>query len=397
MSDKLDILLNELLLESPEETGQRMKDAYERAELSGSRKVVIFGVGQLGRFLLPPVRAAGLEPVAYCDNNSRHWEAEIEGVPVISPTDALRLYNYRASFLIAIYNATPVYRQLSELGCRHIVRYPLLFWKYSDFIPDGRLALPQRILEQAAEMRPAYELLSDEESREEFCAQIRWRCLLDYECLPQPHPPGDMYFPADLVSLLPEEVFIDCGAFDGDTIRSYLAKADGRFRHIYAFEPDAANLRSLGSYLMSLAPDTASRITVLPFAIGERDETVRFDAEGSVGSRVVASKGNIAVECRSLASAIGDDVNATFIKMDIEGAEAGAIAGAAKTAARCRPVIAACAYHYPEHLWILPKLLKAASPSYRIYLRRYAEECWETVYYAVPPERLRADTTSGPS
>jgi FkbM family methyltransferase len=392
MSDKLDILLKELLSESPEETAQRMKDGYARATLSGVGKVVIFGVGQLGRFLLPAVRSAGLEPVAYCDNNSRHWGVEIDGVPVMSPTDALRRHGDQASFLLAIYNATPVYRQLSELGCRHIVRYPLLFWRYADFISDERLALPQRILEQAAEMRPAYELLSDEESREEFCAQVRWRCLLDYECLPKPHPPGDMYFPTDLVSLLPEEVFIDCGAFDGDTIRSYLAKVDGRFRHIYAFEPDAANLHALGSYLTSLAPGAASRITVLPFAIGKRDETVRFDGQGSVGSRVVKSKGTTEIECRSLDSAIAEGTNPTFIKMDIEGAEAGAIAGAVKTIARCQPVIAACAYHYPEHLWILPKLLKATSPSYRIYLRRYAEECWETVYYAVPPGRFPADT-----
>jgi FkbM family methyltransferase len=200
-----------------------------------------------------------------------------------------------------------------------------------------------------------------------------------------------------LLSLLPEEVFVDCGAFNGDSIRSYLAKADGRFQKIYAFEPDLANLHALGSYVGSLAPGIASRITVLPFALGERDATVRFNAEGSVGSRVVASKGTTEIECRSLDSAIGDDVKPTFIKMDIEGAEAGAIAGAAKTIARCRPVIAACAYHHPEHLWVLPKLLKAASPSYRIYLRRYAEECWETVYYAVPPGRLRAGTAGVPN
>jgi hypothetical protein len=29
-----------------------------------------------------------------------------------------------------------------------------------------------------------------------------------------------------------------------------------------------------------------------------------------------------------------------------------------------------------------------ANPDYRIFLRRYAEECWETVYYAIPPERV---------
>jgi len=50
--------------------------------------------------------------------------------------------------------------------------------------------------------------------------------------------------------------------------------------------------------------------------------------------------------------------------------------------------MAVCAYHKCDHLWTIPQLLKAANPDYKIYLRRYAEDCWETVYYAVPPERL---------
>jgi len=36
----------------------------------------------------------------------------------------------------------------------------------------------------------------------------------------------------------------------------------------------------------------------------------------------------------------------------------------------------------------LPPLVHDALPDYKIFLRRYAEECWETVYYAIPPERL---------
>ena len=55
---------------------------------------------------------------------------------------------------------------------------------------------------------------------------------------------------------------------------------------------------------------------------------------------------------------------------------------------RSRPVMAVCAYHHCEDLWTLPQLLKSANSDYHIFLRRYAEDCWETVYYAIPPERL---------
>jgi hypothetical protein len=53
------------------------------------------------------------------------------------------------------------------------------------------------------------------------------------------------------------------------------------------------------------------------------------------------------------------------------------------------PVLAVSLYHKPEDLWDLPLLINALVPGYLLYLRRYSDERWETVCYAVPPERLR--------
>ena len=75
--------------------------------------------------------------------------------------------------------------------------------------------------------------------------------------------------------------------------------------------------------------------------------------------------------------------------MDIEGAEPDAIAGGAKLIAEQKPVIVTCLYHRSEHLWQIPLLIHAIAPDYKLYLRRYAEENWETVCYAVPPHRVR--------
>jgi FkbM family methyltransferase len=354
----------------------------------GTGGVVIFGCGQLGTFALDGATRAGLKVLAFADNNQTNWSRRIAGINVMSPQEAVHRYNDEAFFVVAVYNGTAPRKQLAELNCRRIWPYPLFFWRFWQHMPfEDRLELPDRVIEDPKAIRAGYAHLSDAKSRIEFAAQIQWRCSLDYDCLPKADPPAEMYYAPDLVSLSAQEVLADCGAFDGDSIRMFLESTDGCFRHIYAIEPDTKNLVALDKYLASLPSDVSQRISVLNFGLSDRDEVVSFDASGTVGSRVVAGAGSDSIQCRLLDDIL-DGPRPTLIKMDIEGAEPRAILGAAVTIRASRPILAICAYHKCEHLWTLPALIKNALPEYEIFLRRYAEECWETVYYAIPPERL---------
>jgi hypothetical protein len=146
----------------------------------------------------------------------------------------------------------------------------------------------------------------------------------------------------------------------------------------------------LREYVASLSPEHEQRIATLPFALGDIDETVPFDSGHGLGSsrRPGVSE---RVESRRIDS-LGL-IAPTVIKMDVEGMELDALRGASDTIARAQPVLAIAAYHYCEHLWQIPILVKSIAPDYDILLRRYAEECWETVFYAVPRNR-RADLTA---
>jgi FkbM family methyltransferase len=355
---------------------------------TGTKGVVIFGCGQLGTFALDGATRAGLKVFAFADNNQANWGMLIAGIEVMSPQDAVNKYNNDAFFVVAVYNGTMPRQQLADLNTKCIVPYPLFFWRFSQHMPfEYRLELPNRVIDDPGAIRAGYALLSDARSRVEFAAQIQWRCSLDYRCLPKADPPGEMYYAPDLVFLNDHEVLADCGAFDGDSIRMFLETTDGRFSHIYAIEPDAKNLVGLEKYLASLSSDVAQRISVLSFGLSDREEVVSFDASGTVGSRVVDGAGSDSIQCRRLDDIL-DGPKPTLIKMDIEGAEPRAIVGTAATICASRPILAICAYHKCEHLWTLPALIKNALPEYEIFLRRYAEECWETVYYAIPPERL---------
>jgi hypothetical protein len=73
--------------------------------------------------------------------------------------------------------------------------------------------------------------------------------------------------------------------------------------------------------------------------------------------------------------------------MDIEGAELDALLGARQMIKEHTPILAICLYHAQEHLWKIPLLIQSFSDQYSFYLRRYSDECWETVCYAVPRKR----------
>jgi FkbM family methyltransferase len=373
------------------ESVRRFESSVFGAIAGSATKVVIFGCAYLGRLTLSGARDAGLDVVAFADNNQSVWGQRLDGIPILPVADAVSRHGRHAFFVVAVYNGTPPRKQLLALGCRRIVPYPMFFWRFAGHMPgEYRLELPHRILSHVQEIRAGHALLGDVQSRREFAAQIAWRCSLDYAVLPPPGPASEMYFPRDIMRLADNEVLVDCGAFDGDSIRAFLERTSRSFGQIYACEPDATNRLALERYLSSLPVCESDRISVLPFGLSDHDGTVFFNASGTPGSRMTTNQSADAIECRRLDGLL-KGLPPTIIKMDIEGAEPDALRGATGTIRTARPMLAVCAYHKCEHLWTLPAIMKAALPDYQISLRRYAEECWETVYYAVPPERVFQD------
>ena len=84
----------------------------------------------------------------------------------------------------------------------------------------------------------------------------------------------------------------------------------------------------------------------------------------------------------------GDDLlhgwHPTYIKMDIEGAEHGALLGLSATLTSDSPTLAISAYHEPDHLWTLLIWLHNLRPAYAFHLRCYGYQTFDTVLYAIP-------------
>jgi hypothetical protein len=74
--------------------------------------------------------------------------------------------------------------------------------------------------------------------------------------------------------------------------------------------------------------------------------------------------------------------------MDIEGAEYDTLLGGRMVIQRDKPVLAICVYHTQNDIWRIPLLVHEMLPEHKLYLRAYEGDGFQTVLYAVPPERV---------
>jgi FkbM family methyltransferase len=354
--------------------------------IAGRTDVVLFGAGDLGRQIRRDLIGLPFEPRAFVDNNNTRWGSEFEGLEVLGPDEAAARFGQSAMWLITVYTNGRVIEQCRALGVP-AVTCAELSWVLPELHAHGLFfGIPERLAESAREIEAAASIWADAESEAEYQSQVRWRFLLDYSALATPRPPAETYFPDDLIRPLAREVYVDCGAFNGDTIEAFMAARGGQFERIIAIEPDPISGRVLKDRVDDWTQAGIGPIRVEPFAAASQRGTVSFEASGTVGSSV--GSGTDTVEAAPL-DEILRDCAPTYVKFDVEGAEHDALVGASRTIRDDMPVLAVSLYHKPEDLWDLPLLILSLGPGYRMYLRRYSDERWETVCYAVPAGRLR--------
>lgn len=352
--------------------------------IRGRTDVVLFGSGYLGRHVRRDMSLLPFNIRAFVDNNSALWGSQIDGLEVLSPEVAVERFGQDVLWLITIYTNSQVIAQCESLGVSWVTCAELSWVLPEPHPPSFVFGAPERLADAAPEIEKAATIWADADSAVEYRSQVRWRFLLDYAALRAPGPMSELYFPGGLIRPRTDEVFVDCGAFTGDTIDAFVAARGGQFDQIIAVEPDPLNCAALRQRIGTWSGRNRDRVRVAPVAVGSTRGRLRFEATGTAGSSI--GSGDETVEVAPL-DEILEGSRPTYIKFDVEGAEHDALVGGSATIAANMPVLAVCLYHRPEDLWDLPLLVHSLSPDYHLYVRRYSDERWETVLYAVPPDR----------
>jgi FkbM family methyltransferase len=195
-------------------------------------------------------------------------------------------------------------------------------------------------------------------------------------------------------SALPGDTVIDCGGCYGDTTL-YFANAVGSQGRVYCYEFDPENLK-IYKYNMDINPTLSARTWLLENALwsisgqkmcvvgeGPDRRVVPLTSESADTDTTVTDTIDAAAERLNIS-----DVN--LIKMDIEGAELGALIGARRTILRDRPKLAICIYHRLDHFWKVPQFIDSLNCGYEFRIGHFTIHAEETVLFAEVPRYAKS-------
>ena len=181
------------------------------------------------------------------------------------------------------------------------------------------------------------------------------------------------YFDLDLVTCNENEVFVDIGAYNGDSAKSFI-ETYGQYKKIYCYEITEESVLKCHETLSAY-----DNIEIRNKGVGSENKTMYFHKFGLSGSsNMVKEQGEIPVDIVSIDNDITEKV--TFIKMDIEGAEQEALKGCKKHIMNEHPKLTICTYHNNEDIWKIPRMIEEMDSNYHFYMRYNGSQLGPTEY-----------------
>ncbi|MBO3762255.1 FkbM family methyltransferase [Ciceribacter sp. L1K22] len=194
----------------------------------------------------------------------------------------------------------------------------------------------------------------------------------------------DQYFCLPRFAGAAKEIYVDAGAYVGDSVERFIWANAGVFQKIYAFEPSPRQFDALEARGRRLRQEWALDEDVIQLTrAGLGDQTAIMagaTASGQLQSMSLHPSSEGDVVTVSLDEYLAG-APATFIKADVEGMEMALLAGAAKTIVACRPKLAICVYHYPSDVPTIARYIRSLVPDYKFALRHHSPQLMETVLY----------------
>lgn len=281
------------------------------------------------------------------------------GFTVQKYSDIISQFGEDILIIIAFASELPeVLARFKELAAKHETLAPHL-----SLFDEAETVSLAWLEKHEDKLQRVYANLADDVSRETFAAALNYKLSgkVDYlfDC--------DTQRQEDLRQLFTfgeKEVYMDLGAYNGDTVEEFLKLTGGSYQHIIAVEPDRRNCRKLAAMAEQLG-----EITVHQCGVWSEAGELGFSDSGGRQSTFLATQKKT-VPVNSIDN-LAEGKAVSYIKMDVEGAEVQALAGGASVIKERAPKMFIAAYHYDVDIFRLPLQIWELVPEYKIYLRKH--------------------------
>lgn len=245
------------------------------------------------------------------------------------------------------------------------------------YVPDvpvaGDILFDENFLkEHSSSFKAVFDMLSDDFSKTVYENIIKGKLTGDPQYLfAAESDPKEAW---TLLDLKDNEVYLDLGAYTGDTVAEFMSQVAG-YERIIAVEPDRKNHKKCMSNLAGF-----NKIEIFNACIDECLGERKFLMDGGRKSAVL-DQGGFAVPALTVDEIMGGN-KVSYIKMDVEGMERKAILGAKESIAIWRPKMLVSAYHRSEDLFDLPLLVDSISKIGKLHIRHFPYlPAWDTNFY----------------
>lgn len=347
-------------------------------------KIIIWGAD---RWIADFLEMVGLANKVkyYADNNEKMWGGK-NGFMVLSPAQVVETLREDEDYYIIIgsVHLNTIRSQLIKLGISgdkiDIEGFLIAenYYSYSDTTP---YTIVNARLQEYAQV---FKMLNDERSKQVFLGLLNFKLSMNNEFLIGISEANDQqYFDKKIIRLSENEVFCDCGSYNGDTLEKFIELTEGRYKKYIAIEADKDIYNELNE---KIAYNNYKNVQTYNVACWSEKTKLKFQSSQTAGH--ISAIGEVLVDADTLNNILKNE-EVTFLKMDIEGAEEMALKGATEVIVKHLPILAICIYHNLEDFQKLPLFLKKINNDYSFFIRHYTEMFdLETVCYAIPKNRL---------